>query len=279
MITLTLAQTAVAIILLLGVCGFIFGLILAIANKKFAVERDPRIHEVEDILPKGQCGACGFAGCQAYAEAVVTRPEVAPNLCAPGKTAVAEKVAELTGKKAEKVEPRVAHIRCANPIKVAHQKYKYSGVNDCIAASILHLGPKDCQYGCIGFGTCEHACPFGAIKLGENGLPIVDRKKCTGCGKCIMACPKKIIELIPVGAKVAVNCASRDKGGIARKKCPMPCLGCGLCLKQCTHGAIKVENNLAVVNPAICVAECDDPTCLAKCPTGAIQALLNKVNL
>lgn len=71
--------------------GLIFGFILAIANKKLAVEMNPLIELVEDVLPKGQCGACGFAGCRAYAEAVVSDPNVQPNLCVPGKNAVAKK--------------------------------------------------------------------------------------------------------------------------------------------------------------------------------------------
>lgn len=254
----------------MGCVGLVFGLILAFANKKLAIEMNPLIHLVEDVLPKGQCGACGFAGCMAYAEAVVLMPDVPPNLCAPGKAAVAKRVSELTGKKAKEVEPRVAHVRCANPIRVAKSKYVYTGICDCVAASLLHLGPRDCQYGCIGFGTCEKACPFNAITLSENGHPIINKKLCTGCGKCETVCPKKIIEMVPISAKVVVNCNSRNKGAVARKQCPVPCIGCGICAKECPYQAIKVENNLAFVDNSICAEKCSDPVCLKKCPTGAI---------
>jgi len=264
------------IILVMGMVGLVFGIVLALANKKLAVERNPLIHVVEDILPKGQCGACGFAGCQAYAEAVVNDPDVAPDLCIPGKAEVANKVAELTGKKAAEMAPRVAHVKCANPISSALKKYSYSGIEDCVAASLLQLGPKSCEYGCIGFGTCERSCAFGAITLNEDGLPIIDLRKCVGCGKCASACPKRIIEMVPLmGTMVEVNCSSKDKGAVARKHCPVACLGCGLCVKLCPYGAIKVESNLAIVDSSVCMAKCDKPVCLDKCPTKAIKASAN----
>lgn len=264
--------TAFMIITLMGVIGLLFGFILAFANKKLAVTLNPMIHLVEDVLPKGQCGACGFAGCQTYAEAVVMIPSVPPNLCVPGKAMVAKRVSELTGKKAREIEPRVAHVRCALPISIAKRKYVYSGISDCVAASLLHLGPRDCQYGCIGFGTCAKACPFKAITLREDGQPVIDLKLCTGCARCEFVCPKKIIEMIPANFKVRVNCNSKNKAVVARKHCSVPCIGCGICAKSCPFQAIKIENNLAFVDTKICVAmKCTNPLCLAKCPTGAIR--------
>ncbi|MDR3289371.1 MAG: Fe-S cluster domain-containing protein, partial [Peptococcaceae bacterium] len=262
----------ILILLLMGIIGVFFGLILAFANKKLAVELNPLIHLVEDVLPKGQCGACGFAGCQAYAEAVVLNEEIPPNLCVPGKKPVALKVAELTGKVSEDVEARIAYVKCASPIGPASQKYEYSGIVDCVAASMLHSGPKNCQYGCMGMGTCVRQCVFDAIRLNAQGLPEIDKKACTGCGKCAAACPKKIIEIIPAKASVFVACKSQDKGAVARKICATACIGCGLCKKQCPHEAITVENNLAWVNPAICIEKCERQVCLEKCPTKAITA-------
>lgn len=262
---------AIAVLVVMTSVGLVFGLILAVANKKFAIEVNPLIHIVEDILPKGQCGACGYAGCMAYAEAVVINPDVQPNLCIPGKSAVAKMVGELTGKAALEMEPRVAFVKCAGNQDKAIKAYKYEGVQECVAATLLQGGHKGCQYGCLGFGTCVRSCPFDAMTMSEDGLPIINSKKCTGCGKCEIVCPKKVIELVPIGVPIAVNCNSKDKGAIVRKVCSVGCIGCGICVKNCQHGAIKIENNIAIVDSKICVSECSESTCLHKCPTGAIS--------
>ena len=263
----------ILVLIVMTVVGLIFGLVLAFVNKKFSMEINPIIHLVEDALPKGQCGACGYAGCAGYAEAVANDPNVPPNLCIPGKKPVADLVAQLTGKVAPEVEPRVAQVRCQGSNKLAIKKYEYAGVQECIAASQLQGGPKGCQYGCMGFGTCANSCPFDALHMSEEGLPVVDEKKCTGCGKCESVCPKKVIAMAPIGAHVGVLCNSKDKGPAARKVCSIACIGCGICKKNCPYDAIVIENNLAVVNEHICLEKCDNATCLAKCPTGAIKGL------
>lgn len=264
-------STSIMILIILTSVGLVFGFILAFANKKFAIEVNPLIHIVEDVLPKGQCGACGFAGCQAYAEAVVMNPDVPPNLCVPGKEVVAKAVAEMTGKTAAPVEPRIAQVRCAGTLGKAVKAYEYQGVNDCIAASLLFGGQKTCKYGCLGLGTCVKACPFGAMSMSAEGLPVIDPEKCTGCGKCETVCPKHVIAMMPLGAHVRVNCNSKDKGAVARKACSSACIACTLCMRECPHGAIKMENNLATVDPHICMEKCEDAKCLAKCPTKAIR--------
>jgi electron transport complex protein RnfB len=270
-------ETAIIVLVVMTIVGLIFGLVLAFANKKFAMEVNPLIELVEDILPKGQCGSCGYAGCKAYAEAVVSNPDVPPNLCTPGKEPVAKAVAELTGKAAEEMEPVIAHIKCSGSIDKAVKSYNYEGVHDCVAASLLQGGPKACKNGCLGFGTCVGNCPFGAMTMGKNGLPIVDKKKCTGCGKCASVCPKKVIEMLPTSTHVCVNCNSKDKGAVVRKVCTVGCLGCGLCKRNCPHEAIVVENNLAIVDTHICMEKCDNPTCIAKCPTKAIISKVGDV--
>lgn len=271
-------QHSLIILAVLTSLGVIFGLVLAYANKKMAIEVNPLIHIVEDVLPKGQCGACGFAGCMAYAEAVVMNPDVPPNLCTPGKDPVAKLVGDLTGKAAAAVEPRIAQVKCAGTHAKAVKANEYHGVQDCVAANLLFGGPKSCKYGCLGLGTCVKACPFGAMTMSEEGLPIIDPDKCTGCAKCETVCPKKVISMMPIGAHVRVNCNSHDKGAVAKKACSVSCIGCTLCVKECQYGAIKMENNLAVVDEKVCMEKCDNPTCLAKCPTKAIrQAVLGIV--
>ena len=270
----TMQTTVTMVLLVMLAIGLVFGLILALVNKKFAVEVNPLIHMVEDVLPKGQCGACGYAGCMAYAEAVVTNPDVPPNLCVPGKAPVADAVAELTGKSAPAMDPQIAHIRCAGDINAAMTKYDYNGVNDCVAANILQGGQKNCTFGCLGFGTCVKNCPFGAMSMGSRGLPLVNQDKCTGCGKCATLCPKGVIDMVLIGARVTINCNSRDKGAVARKNCTAACIGCGLCMKNCPYSAIKLDKNLASVDVAICIEKCSNSTCLEKCPTKAIEAVV-----
>lgn len=269
--SISLMQQAIAIVVIMVGLGVLFGFILAYANKKLAIEVNPLIHIVEDVLPKGQCGACGYPGCMAYAEAVVMDPNVPPNLCTPGKDAVAKMVGELTGKSAPPMEPQIAQVRCAGSNKHAVQAHEYHGVKDCVAANMLFGGAKSCKYGCLGLGTCVKACPFDAMTMSPDGLPIIDEEKCTACGKCVAVCPKQVIALMPLGSHVRVNCSSKDKGPIAKKACGVACIGCSICMRQCPHGAIKMENNLAVVDPKVCQEKCSDAVCLAKCPTKAIR--------
>ncbi|HBG22106.1 MAG: Fe-S cluster domain-containing protein [Syntrophaceticus sp.] len=272
-------ETAIAVVVVIGSVGLFFGILLAIANQKLAIEMNPLIHVVEDVLPKGQCGACGFAGCAQYAEAVVLDKDVAPNLCVPGKKEVAQMVAELTGKAAADMESKVAFVRCALPITKAKKKYQYSGIEDCLAASMLLNGPKECKYGCIGLGTCVEQCVFGALKLNDQGLPVVDTKKCTGCGKCADACPLNVIDLIPVDAHVAVFCNSPDKGGLVRKYCEVGCTGCSQCSKLCPHGAITMQDNLPVIDEHVCIEKCQENACLEKCKRTAIQACKTAIEM
>lgn len=263
---------AISVVIVMGATGILFGFVLAFVNKKFAVQVNPLIHLVDDILPKGQCGACGYPGCMSYAEAVVNDPNVPPTLCIPGKDAVANKVAELTGKLAAPQEAKVAIIRC-NGVTGANAKknYVYTGIRDCVAANLIMGGEKSCKYGCLGFGTCASVCPFGAIEDNLGGNPIIDKKKCTACGNCVNACPRKVISIEPIGYSVFVKCNSHDKGAVSKKNCDISCIGCGICAKNCEYGAIKIENNLATVDAEICKKECASPTCIAKCPTRAIK--------
>lgn len=261
---------SLSILLVLVGMGALFGLLLAAANKKMSVEVDPRIHEVDEVLPKGQCGACGYAGCLGYAEAVVKNPAVAPNLCTPGKETVALEVARITGKNPAPVELKLATVRCAGGYSKANRVYEYSGLHDCVAANMLQGGGKGCRFGCLGYGTCRQACQFGAMTMTPEGLPRVNPERCTGCGKCAQVCPRSVIQLDDLGIHVRVNCNSRDRGQVSRQHCQVSCLGCGICSKQCPHGAIKIDSFLAVVDHTVCVERCQEPVCLAKCPTKAI---------
>jgi electron transport complex protein RnfB len=256
----------IALIVLAGL-GIVFGIALAIVAARFVVKVDPKVEKVRETLPGANCGACGFAGCMGYAEAVAANPDVAVSLCAPGKAAVAEKIAEITGKKAEMMDPKIARVFCQGGMSLSQRKFIYTGVQDCTAAVLAAGGDKSCDYGCLGYATCMRACPFDAIRMSPDNLPLIDPKKCTACGKCVAACPKQVIELALASKAVVISCHSRDKGVDTKKKCQVGCIACSICVKTCPVDAIKIDNNFARIDHAKCIV-CG--LCVKKCPTNAI---------
>lgn len=255
----------------LALLGVGFGVSLAFVAAKFVVKIDPKVEQVREVLPGANCGACGFAGCMGYAEAVVGNPDVAVNMCAPGKAPVAEKIAEITGKKAEAVEPRIARVFCQGGKSKSQRKFQYTGVMDCTAAVLAAGGDKSCDFGCLGYGTCMRVCPFDAITMSEENLPLISKEKCTACGKCVASCPKQVIELAQASKAVVISCHSRDKGVDTKKKCQVGCIACGICVRTCPTDAIKIENNHARIDHAKCIV-CG--LCVKKCPTSAIHDYL-----
>lgn len=248
--------------------GAVLGVGLAMAARRFATEVDPRVEQVLDVLAHAHCGACGYAGCQQYAEAVVLSPQVAPNLCTPGGASTAKAIAYITGKEMKELEPRIARVFCQGGFSKSQRRFKYEGIEDCRAAILAGGGDKACIYGCLGYGTCARVCPFDAIVMNEDFLPIVDPTKCTACGKCAQACPTKVIEILPLAKDVLVRCHSKDKGADTRKNCETGCIACMICVKVCPYNAASVENNLARIDLERCRV-CG--LCVTKCPTKAIM--------
>jgi len=251
----------------LGALAALFGVGLAVASRVFRVHADPRIEQIEDALPNVNCGACGYGGCSAYAAAVVAG-EIGPSECVPGGMDVARQVAAVMGLEAEEKEKQVAVVFCQGGNR-AENRCRYEGITDCRAAVLTQDADKGCRWGCVGLGTCAQACPFGAIVMGDDGLPHVIEDKCTGCGTCAEVCPKGIISILPAANMVHVLCRSRDAGGQVRKVCPVGCIGCKQCEKACPveGGAIHVTDFLARVDLSACIS-CGK--CVQVCPTGAI---------
>lgn len=256
----------IAAILIVGGTGLLFGCILAFASFIFKVDEDERIEKILNTLPGANCGGCGYAGCSAYASAVV-EGNAPLNACSVGKAAVSEKIAEIMGVDAEESIPLVAHVMCNGTCENAKTKYDYDGICDCNAAAKLAGGAKSCAYGCLGLGSCVKVCPFGAIEI-KDGIAHIIKEKCVSCGKCVNACPKHIIELIPAKQKHIVNCASKSPGPEVMKSCSVGCVGCKLCEKNCPLEAVKIENNLASIDYSKC-ADCG--ICAQKCPKKAIS--------
>jgi electron transport complex protein RnfB len=260
----------IASLVFLAIMSLVFGIGLALTARKFYVKSDPKVEQITEALAHAHCGACGFAGCEQYAEAVVNNPDIAANLCTAGGKQCTDLIAQLTGKLPVAQESFFARIMCQGSPDKAQRKFSYEGFKDCRAAVLVGGGDKACPYGCLGYGTCVRVCPFGALSMGTNGLPVVDEKKCTGCKKCAAACPKKVIEILPASARILVACHSKDKGAVTRKYCAVGCIGCGKCVKVCPVTPVKapkVENNLSRINNALCTA-CGQ--CVANCPTKAI---------
>jgi Na+-translocating ferredoxin:NAD+ oxidoreductase subunit B len=256
-----------SLIFLAGMGG-LFGFVLAFAAKKFAIKVDPRVEQVNDLLAHAHCGACGYAGCEQYAEAVVNDPEVSATLCIPAGERAARKIAELTGKKADIKEKQIARIMCGGSLSRTVKRYTYEGVPDCRAAVLTGGGDKACIYGCLGYGTCSRVCPFEAITICEDGLPHIDPGKCTACGMCVSACPKNVIEILPASKAVVVACHSKDNAAYTRKRCTVGCMACGICEKICPFDAAAVTDNFSKIDPAKCRV-CG--LCVSKCPAGTIE--------
>ena len=263
-------------IALLGGLGLIFGLVLAAASKVFYVETDPRLDQLNACLPGANCGGCGYAGCGAYAEAVLNG-EAPIGACASGGNECAQAMSAIMGVKAAAVTRKVALVRCSgakeydtegNLVKGSKVKANYEGFHDCLAASkVGGSGPLACKFGCLGYGTCTTACKYGAISV-QNGVAVVDEDLCVGCMACANVCPRNLIIPVEPSRNVVIACNSMAKGAATTRACTVGCIGCGKCKKVCPNDAITVENGLARIDYSKCV-QCG--LCATVCPKKLIK--------
>ena len=252
-----------------GAVGIFVGLFLGIAGIRFKVKVDEKEEAVLAALPGNNCGGCGFAGWSGLA-AAIAKGEATVNACPVGGEPVGKKIAEIMGVEAESSVKKVAFVACQGDCDKAKKDYDYYGIEDCRMMSFVPGGgPKSCNSGCLGFGTCTKVCPFDAIHV-VNGVAVVDRDACKACGKCIEVCPKKLISLIPYDAKLAVACSSADKGPVTMKACEVGCIGCGICVKNCPAQAVTVADFHASIDQEKCTG-CG--ICADKCPKKAIVKL------
>ncbi|MBE0617258.1 MAG: RnfABCDGE type electron transport complex subunit B [Proteobacteria bacterium] len=256
----------VAVAVLGGVATF-FAAFIALANAKFKVWEDPRVDGVRDLLPGADCGACGEAGCRAFAEAVVTgrRP---PAGCTVMNDDTRAEVAAFMGIDAGSADKRVARLLCAGGRDVAPYKGRYHGVESCLAAAAVTGGGKACPWGCLGFADCAVACDFDAITMSPTGLPVVDPEKCTACGDCVEACPLGLFVLMPISHRLVVQCKNLLIGDAATAVCSVACNACGRCAADAAPGLISMVNGLAIINYD--QIELENPKAIERCPTGAI---------
>lgn len=255
---------------ILGGVGTVFGIFIALANRRFKVYEDPRIGEVEELLPGTNCGACGTPGCRAFAESLVAGDR-SPSGCTVMGPEDIDDVASYLGVDAGEANKRVARLLCAGSSDVAVQLAHYQGHASCQAAARVGGGGKGCTWGCLGLADCEIACTFDAIHMSWNSLPVVDPDLCTACNDCVEVCPKDLFTLMPIEQQLIVQCRSLLEGDPAEALCKVACTGCGICAKDAAPGVIEIVNGLAVVD----YSHNDTATEAAtlRCPTGAITWL------
>lgn len=252
--------------LCVAIVGLLIGVFLGVAGEKFKVEVDPREEAVLGVLPGNNCGGCGFAGCSGLA-AAIAKGEAPVNGCPVGGEPVAKQVAAIMGQEAGESIKMTAFVKCNGDCDNAGTNYDYEGEKSCIMQKFVPSGgAKMCDYGCLGGGDCERACPFDAIHV-VNGVAVVEEDKCKACGKCVAACPKQIIELVPAENKYRVACSSKDKGPVVMKACKVGCIGCQMCKKNCESDAVEITDFLAHIDYDKCV-QCG--VCAEKCPKNAI---------
>lgn len=245
--------------------GLVFGVGLAYALRMFGIRIDPETFRILERLPGSNCGACGKAGCAAFAEAL-RKGEAAPSGCVVSTDDAKRAIAAILGVEHRAGGKTVATVLC-NGGERARNKYQYRGIRNCKAASLIFGGFKACSFGCLGLGDCALACPFDAIAMGADGLPVVDEKRCTACGKCLAACPKSLFALLPPAVRYYVKCSSTDAGGQTAKVCASGCIACLKCERACPSEAVAVQSNLSRIDPARCR---NAGKCFDACPTRVI---------
>lgn len=262
-----MGATLVAIAILSGL-GLLFGVGLAVAQRFLKVDEDPRLEMLDEMLPGSNCGACGEAGCHAFAEALVEGRK-SPSACTVSSPGDVEAVAAFLGIDPGQQEKRVARLHCAGGLGQARQIAEYEGHGTCRAAHLVGGGGKGCSWGCLGLADCMVACDFDAIVMNGERLPVVDVERCTACGDCVDACPRDLFDIMPLSHHLVVQCAAPLEGEMARSICSVACDACGRCAQDAAPGLIRMEGNLPIVNyagggPA-------RPEATHRCPTGAIR--------
>jgi len=251
----------------MAVLGVALAALLAFANRKLFVYEDPRIEQVEDLLPKSNCGACGMPGCRGFAEKVVTG-DVVPAQCTVSSPEQRQDIADLLGVNAGNIEKKVARLACAGGKHVAFTRARYAGLKTCRAAAVVGGGGKECSWGCLGLGDCEAVCHFDALHLDAHGLPVVDADKCSACNDCVEVCPKGLFSLEPISHRLWIACKNKADGDTAEASCEVACTACGKCVADAPPGLMRLDGQLATVVYELNAWATKGPT--ERCPTGAI---------
>ena len=266
----------ITILIAIGiVCGILIFLVYRFLPKESGSIK--KIEEISACLPGANCGACGFPGCFAYAQALTKDKNIFfTNTCAtvlqePKMLKDLEKVLgiEVDSSKINKK----AVIHCHGNSDVIGD---YTGIKSCKVATKLVGGDKRCPYGCLGYGDCMAICPNNAISIDkEMNVAVIDPDKCIGCGLCVKECPRGIIKLVPAKANIVYQCSYESLKNIpGRERCDMGCLHCKKCFKACENGAIIWDEEKSV--PNFDFSKCTMcGKCIEACPRNRLIELSN----
>lgn len=254
-----------AVLTLTGLC-LLLATALIIANKLFFVQTNEKLEILQSLLPQNNCGACGYPGCSAFAEALL-KNETQPVRCSVNTTEQHQIIAEFLGIDVGKMEKQVARLACAGGNNVARQSVKYQGMKNCRAASLINGGGKSCSWGCLGYGDCADVCQFNAIGMNKHRLPIVDSDLCTACGDCVEVCPKNLFSLQAISHQLWVACNNRNAGDELLSNCQVACTACERCVFDAPSGLMTMQNNLPIIDYT---NDEQSSVPIQRCPTGAI---------
>ncbi len=261
--------TLYTILLIIGLLLVSVGIVILssyIAHKKRGLSLDQDY--VRKLLPGVDCGMCGEKTCEMFAKKV-TDGSKEPNSCKLIRPESAQKIKEHFKPTYDQSSKVVAFVKCKGGCK-AVDRYNYTGARSCAIEETLHSGPKACKYACLGCGDCMKACKYGAIKINKRGTAEVVRSRCTGCGACIGTCPNNLIEMKPLELSVGVVCNNQSADPAINKKCEVGCFHCGKCIGICPVNAIKIVDNVPVIDHTKCI-ECYK--CVGVCPAHVISRL------
>ncbi|OAD22675.1 RnfABCDGE type electron transport complex subunit B [Candidatus Thiomargarita nelsonii] len=251
----------------MAVLGITLAMVLAIANRYLYVHEDPRIDNVEGLLPHANCGACGTPGCRPFAEELVDGRKN-PGECTVNSPEMNQEIADFLQVDVTVREKKVARLACSGGSHVAYTRAHYEGLKSCRAAALVSGGGKGCTWACLGLGDCKTVCDFDAIQMNKFSLPVVDEDKCTACGSCIEVCPKDLFSLQPISHRLWVSCNNRDNTTESEAHCEVACNGCGRCMMDAPEGLITIQDYLASIDYTKNALA--SKIAIERCPTGAI---------
>jgi len=251
--------------------GGLLGIGLTIASEKLKVQKDQKTSDLNDALPGINCGACGYAGCSGYAEAMASGEDEDLTKCKPGGQATLENIAQVMGVEVSNPGTKlIAQVHCMGGVEEAKEKFQYDDLRDCRAAYSRFGGKKSCEYGCLGMGSCVKVCPVDAITIGNNKIAFIDKELCISCGKCVEICPNNVIKMIPYDADFYIACNSKDKGKVTKSNCSVGCIGCKICEKKFPEAGFSVKDFLSEIDYDSNDRHPDRNGAAEKCPVNCI---------